>query len=290
MENNLAQQIGIIVIIFHPTEDQLYRIRILSEHYPCVVIDNTPTAKIPKDALGHAHYIPLGRNMGIAKAQNEGYRWFLKDQNIQYFILLDQDSHIDSDYPIRMVSEYISVDMPNLAALGPTVIRYGTHEVYRSAFYKEKILPEGIILKDEIIASGCCVTRAAICQIGLNDESLFIDFVDCEWCFRAKAKGWICAITPNIKMFHQVGNHQKHLGRHIIIISAPFRYYYQYRNLIILNTRSYVPWQFKRNKSIKAALRFLYFPFVIKNGATIWWQMCRGIYAGIKFIFTHSST
>lgn len=289
MKNNLAQQIGIIVTIFHPTEDQLSRIKIIANDYPCVVVDNTPKAKIPKDALGHAHYIQLDRNMGIAKAQNEGYRWFMRDQNIQYFILLDQDSHIESDYPIRMVSEYISIGIPNIAALGPTVIRHGTDEIYRSAFYKEELLPQGIIVKDEIIASGCCITRAAISQIGLNDESLFIDFVDCEWCFRAKAKGWICAITPNIRMTHQVGNHQKHIGRHIIIVSAPFRYYYQYRNLIILNSRSYVPWQFKRNKSIKAALRFLYFPFIIKNGTAIWWQMCRGIYAGIKIIFTHPS-
>ena len=290
MKNSLAQQIGIIVTLFHPTEDQLSKIKTIADDYPCVVVDNTPAVKIPNDTLGHAHYISFGRNMGIAKAQNEGYRWFLKDQNIQYFILLDQDSHIDSDYPIRMVSEQINIGIPNIAALGPTVIRHGTDEVYRSAFYKEKTLPQGIIVKDEIIASGCCITRAAISQIGLNDESLFIDFVDCEWCFRAKAKGWICAITPNIRMSHQVGDHQIHIGRHIIIVSAPFRYYYQYRNLIILNTRSYVPWQFKRNKSIKAALRFLYFPFFIKNGAAIWWQMCRGVYAGFKFIFTHSST
>lgn len=290
MKNSLAQQIGIIVTLFHPTEDQLSKIKTIADHYQCVVVDNTPAAKIPKDTMGHAHYIRLGKNMGIAKAQNEGYKWFLKNQNIQYFILLDQDSNIDSNYPTRMILEYRSIGIPNLAALGPTVIRHGTDEIYRSAFHKEEFLPEGIILKDEIIASGCCITRNAICQIGLNDESLFIDFVDCEWCFRAKSKGWICAITPNIKMSHQVGNSQKHIGRHIIIISAPFRYYYQYRNLIILNTRSYIPWKFKRNQSIKAALRFLYFPFIIKSGTAIWWQMCQGIFAGVKIIFTHTST
>lgn len=40
---------------------------------------------------------------------------------------------------------------------------------------------------------------------GINDDSLFIDYVDHGWCWRAESKGFVNGITPKIKLAHYVG-------------------------------------------------------------------------------------
>lgn len=282
------QNIGLIYITFYPTEEELKKIRHLANIYKTIVVDNTPTKHSYEINSPLCETINLGENLGIAKAQNIGFDALIKYQSIKYIFLFDQDTDIADDYPLNMTKEFYNLSKNhNLAALGPTVIQKEKKEVYHSVIHKYKANNQGLIIKDEIIASGSCISRPALEKIGKNNEMLFIDYVDCDWCFRAKAKGYVCGITNKISIFHKVGVEQKKIFGHTVIVSSPFRYRYQYRNLIILNTKKYVPFYFKFYRTIKAIIQFIYFPFLIKNGYNIWINMCKGIFDGFKFIITH---
>jgi rhamnosyltransferase len=282
--NITHQNIGLVFVVFHPQPDEIEKICKISKKYTGVIVDNTPSSTYDNYTQNsNIKYLRLGKNEGIAKAQNIGIKYLYKDPAIQYIILFDQDSEFDIDLPLRLAQEHNRISQfKNLAALGPLIIQKETKQIYRSVLHQEKNIEKGFQQKDEIIASGCCVPMKVYQEVGLLDENLFIDFVDCEWCFRAESKGYICGITHNIHMNHKVGINQKHIGKHTIIISAPFRYYYQYRNLILLDFKSYVPFRFKIFKTAKALIRLIYFPLLIKNGTVIWKQMIKGIGAGIK--------
>ena len=109
-----------------------------------------------------------------------------------------------------------------------------------------------------------------------------VDYVDFEWCWRAKAKGFVCGITPQVTMQHRVGRNEIKIFNHHVIVSSPMRYRFTYRNYLWLLRRSYVPRQWKIATGVKFVLRFLYLPFVADNGFAIWKNMCRGIREGLK--------
>ena len=284
------QNIGLIYITYYPTKEEIEKINHFANIYKTIIVDNTPAIVSYNINSPISQTIYLGKNLGVAKAQNIGFDTLLKDSSIKYFLLFDQDTDIPDEYPINIANQFCYLsNYYRLAALGPMVIQKEKKEVYHSIIHKYKINDTGLIIKDEIIASGCCISRTALEEIGKNDERLFIDFVDCDWCFRAKEKGYVCGMTNKIEILHKVGIEQKKIFGHTIIISAPFRYRYQYRNLIILNTKSYVPFGFKFYKSLKAIIQFIYFPFLIKNGYNIWKNMCKGIYDGLKYIIVQKN-
>lgn len=278
------ENVSVIIVIFNPSISEINNIKHLASLYYGFIIDNSAKQHFNSYNVGLMCYIKNDKNFGIAKAQNIGMRLATKIKSNKYVILLDQDSNTEEDYPIRIASEFelIKSTIPNIAALGPTVNIKETGETYHSIIHKYKHINTHFILKDEIISSGCCIDIQALTIIGLNDELLFIDFVDCEWCWRAISKGFVCGITPNIKMNHKVGNREIHLGKHLILISEPQRYYYQYRNLLILLTRKYVPLNFKIFRTGKMLLQFAYFPFFIRGGLKCWKYMCKGIIDGLK--------
>lgn len=277
-------EIGIVIVLFNPSAEELARVRRISQQAVGVVVDNSSLRSFPADKVGQMDYVSLGRNCGIATAQNVGMRRLLLREEIRYVLLFDQDSDYPDDYPSRMQSEMerIQAFVPNLAALGPTVVDKLTGVRYGSVVHRAPAAQEGFVPQSEIIASGSLLRREALEDVGLNDERLFIDFVDCEWCWRARQKGFTCGLTTRVSLEHRVGERQLRLGRHVILVSAPFRYYYQYRNLLWLMRRRYVPTRFKLFKGVKALLRFGYFPFVLCDGRTIWRQMARGIRDGLR--------
>lgn len=237
--------IGIVVILYHPSSEDLQQVERLKSQYTVAVVDNTQV------------------NRGIACAQNEGMR-ILKQQGVEFAVLLDQDSRVDLDFPRKMVEELKLVEQacPHLAALGPTL----------SYHAKEEKL---FIPQREIIASGTCMRMSVWDAVGPMEEELFIDFVDFEWCWRAEAKGYVCGRTGRVHMAHRVGQHLIRFGSYCIFVSRPIRYYYQYRNHRLLSRRNYVPMQWKIATGIKHIARFLYLPWLY-GGRALWNYMWRG--------------
>lgn len=251
-----------------------------------VIVDNSPKPTFEDSIVGRMEYVSLGYNSGIAKAQNEGLRRLRWKDDVHYVLFLDQDSRFTSAFPSRMVAEYKRIDMMlhgRLSCLGPVIVDKDDKETYHSVVHKSVQAEHGFLPRQEVISSGSCIATDKLAEVGLFDEKLFIDFVDSEWCFRAAGHGLQCGQTERLTLEHKVGRRKLHFGRHIILISAPRRYYYQYRNIIILSARKYVPASFKFFKGAKMLIRLLYFPF-IHGGLKRWKYMNKGMAAGLSFI------
>lgn len=291
MNDIYLSQTAIIIVLFHPCESDIDNIYMLSKIYKGVVVDNSEKNTFNDSHIGRMLYLPLKENYGIAGAHNQAINLICHDNCVKYIVLLDQDSRLTEDYPLKIVNEFIQIKShnPQLVALGPTIIQKETGEEYRSAIHHDQYSETNFILKKDIIASGCCLNVDGFKTVGEFDTSLFIDFVDTEWCYRAKSKGFVFGITPNILLRHKVGKSEIHIGKHIVSISAPFRYYYQYRNFIILLFRKYVPFSFKVNFGIKFLLRLLYFPIFVQDGWKCCKYMLKGILTGLRTITTKSN-
>ena len=118
--------------------------------------------------------------------------------------------------------------------------------------------------------------------MGYLDESLFIDGVDHEWCWRATSKGYVSGITSNVTLTHFVGQNEFKIFGIQIILSSPFRYYYQTRNWLWLMRRNYVPKRWKINTSIKRIIYPLFFPFITKKWKEIYINIWRGVKDGLS--------
>ena len=276
-------RIGVVIIVFHPNARLLEsKLKKLGNDVAVVVVDNTPNETINIEQA-NITYIPLYENTGIANAQNVGIGNLLK-RGCTHVVFFDQDSDFTEKYVRSIVDEYkrISTVRKNLFLLGPTVINKTNGEEYRSVIHSDKKADQGFIEKREIISSGSCVSVDKLNQVGVMDARLFIDYVDFEHCWRANSKGYVCGITQNVTLPHKVGNNELHFPHgYRVIISAPFRYYYQYRNWLWLCRKGYVPRQWKINTCIKFMSRIIYFPFVVNEWKAIEKNMFKGIHDGL---------
>lgn len=280
----MRKDIAIVIVLYNPSLGQMERVSELSNHYQGVVVDNSGFTNVEGSSIGNMQYILCSENKGIAEAQNIAIHKIIDFREIEYVVFLDQDSNIGVDYPERIANEYVLLrnQYSSLALLGPLAYHEDGGKNYGSSIHKEKLLNKNLIIKDKIISSGSCVAIDIMKDVGLFDSRLFIDFVDSEWCWRAASKGYFCAITENIKMSHRIGIKTISMGIMRDNVSAPFRYFYQYRNYIWLTKRSYVPRKWKINNGIKNVVRIFYYPLFVDKGYKCVYYMLKGFINGIK--------
>lgn len=278
----MREKIAIVVVLYNGKIGESHERLLAEENVTLIVVDNTPGRDLAL-AGDRLVYIPLQRNRGIATAQNEGIRE-ARRLGCDYVIFFDQDSEIPEGYALAIVEEYerIEKNVANLFLLGPTVRNGRTQEVYKSTIHKDVRIAEDFIRRETVISSGSCVALPKIDRVGLNDDTLFIDYVDHEWCWRAALKGFVNGITPRVTLTHYVGEQEYRILGQLVIISSPIRYYYQVRNYLWLLRRNYVPRQWKINHGIKLMIYPLSYPFMVKHWRAIYAEMLRGLREGLK--------
>lgn len=276
----MNNKISVIVVLFKNSLDINKYLSLVFNNINVILVDNTPKRDLNiKDKL---FYIPLLENKGIAYAQNIGINKAIS-LGTEFVIFFDQDSVINKDYIFNIIREYkrIEKDFHNLYLLGPTVLYEKTNEEYKSIFHKYKEEVKGFEIRREIISSGSCTRVEKIQNVGLLDDRLFIDHVDSEWCWRSNNLGYISGITKNVVLKHNIGQRIIKIGKHMIIVSSPQRYYYQCRNYLWLCRRNSTPIQWRINNGIKIFMRLLYFPIFIDEGIQIVKNMYKGLHDGL---------
>lgn len=272
------------MVLYHGTADTL--IETLS-HEPSVVpivVDNTPgrTLDPARWNFPGLQYIPMGRNAGIGAAHNAGTaRARLLACSLAVFF--DQDSTPQPGYVTAITSEYHRLRLlhPALFVLGPTITDGHSGQISQSTIHKDRHGSDGFAPKREVICSGSCTSLERIETVGPEDETLFIDFVDFEWCWRANALGLISGVTDCVNLTHYVGKDIfRFLGQEVII-SAPGRYRYQYRNYINLLRRRHVPRGWKINTGIKLLVWQTLYPFHTRQWPHIAGEALRGLRDGL---------
>lgn len=279
---------ALVIVLYNPTDDDLHHARMMADENEGMIVDNSTLPNFADERVGKMRYCCFEANLGIAEAQNRALRTLMTDVEAAYthFVLLDQDSRPAKDFPRMMAEEYeaaaSTAGVEQIAAIGPTIVNKSTGEAYTSAFHSAPTGTEHFARQREIIASGMCIARWALDEVGLNDASLFIDMVDHEWCWRAASKGYAVGTTPQVELAHAVGRPPIRIGRHTILTAAPVRYYFLCRNYLLLVRRPYVPTQWKVAMGLKRAAGFFIIPFTQRDGFSALRQMFRGVLHGLK--------
>jgi rhamnosyltransferase len=90
--------------------------------------------------------------------------------------------------------------------------------------------------------SGSLVKREVFQRVGYNDDTLFIDFVDTDFCLRLKKYGFKVLKAMAVVLHHELGSKQTRnfFGLKISFRDhTPWRYYYMMRNRLLMYRRYY---------------------------------------------------
>jgi len=216
-----ATDVCAVVVTYHPDSEFPERLaRILPQVGALVIVDNGSNETELKmlrevSAKSSITLVPNAENLGIARALNIGIqRAALKSS---WALLLDQDTLVDGDMVQRLLAVYASFpDKDHLAVIGS-----GFRDLH-GGFHARDIdipgeaaaagnAPAGAWKEVEsVITSGSLVPLKAHAAIGPFREEFFIDYVDSDYCFRARAQGLRVIKTRNPIMSHAIGAASQH--------------------------------------------------------------------------------
>ena len=160
-------------------------------------------------------------------------------------------------------------------------------------FFPGKIEPEKISEQHPIVevdglnSSGTLMSIKAFRSIGEFDSELFIDHVETDWCFRAKAMGFKLFATTGTRLTHYMGDDICYywlLGKKCMPYRSPSRHYYLTRNSILLQKRDYIPATWKASNILKLCFTYMYFGFFCKDKKQQRRCILQGIRDGMKGI------
>lgn len=255
---------GAVIVFYHPDEACIARANRLAETMCSVVIDNTPHQFAVAGLSPLVRYVPNGKNVGVATALNQGVA-VLREVGCSRALLFDQDSEptdtLLRDLPMVLADLQQCGERVALVAPAYEDARLGgvAPFVRFRPFCLERVFASGAqtVDVDFVITSGSCIALDCWTAVGPMDDALFIDFVDLEWCVRAKRAGYRLLGVPRITMRHALGGEPVRIFGRPYPMHSPLRHYYLFRNAIVLFRRSYVPWTWKSTELVKLPVRLL---------------------------------
>ena len=297
--NSQVSSVCAVVITYHPDLESLKTLlaSLASQVMQIVIVDNGSSESLELFAASQKHItnlvvLSLGENFGIGHAQNVGIE-YAQNSCVDYVALFDQDSCPEPDMiqSLCVAASELQAAGTQLAAVAPcykdtkggvlsTFVRVGLFGFKRTSLVQNS----GPVEADFLISSGSLIPISTIFDIGGVDASLFIDHVDTEWCFRAKAKGYKLFGVPNAIMLHSLGDHRIRfwfLRWRTVPYHSPFRYYYMFRNSIILQRRSYMPLNWKVADLGRCLRAFVFFGLFSSSRGACLKMMLRGLRDGI---------
>ncbi|QCB96951.1 glycosyltransferase [Arthrobacter sp. PAMC25564] len=184
--------------------------------------------------------VRLPRNSGIGAALNAGIRRARECADPEYIVTVDQDSHLPAGYVQALLDAAVAA---RAAGIEPGLIspsRIHGNPVKRAGSR------HGIALGKEPIQSGLMLPVTTLEAIGGFWEELFIDLVDTEYYFRALNAG-LPTVLADAEFDHSLGTmvDARVFGRSIaaagrplkVRIAATWRYYYIFRNRLLVSRR-----------------------------------------------------
>lgn len=273
------EEIAVIIVLYNPDIPSLGK-KLKGIKTTVIIVDNSENDSIMDNFGDNIIYIPLHCNTGIANAQNVGISKAV-ELNKSYLVFFDQDTSVKENIIELLFSSYHELKKrdPKVGALGPVVCDNAD-----GAIYDDRLLTcERFIKIDRVISSGMFIELSLLEKVGRMNQFLFIDNVDSEFCWRIGKHGYNCYIDNSIHMSHKIGSRKFKLFGFKFIISAPKRYYYQYRNFFILCRFGYVPNSWKIKNLIRRSLEMLIIP-IYAGQLSVFCNMIYGTLSGIRYL------
>lgn len=263
-----APSVASVTTAYNPGETLARHINaLLQQERPLeeiIIVDNASTDGT--SSLLAAHYpqvtvIQVPENLGTGGALTAGLSYAAGEKKHDLIWMFDQDSvpapaALDR---ILQAAQGLSGDRSAVGIFASLPVDQNlevssTPWFWRNKFVKPpaELFDQPIVYADLIITSGSMIRRDVIEAIGFPRADFFIDFVDYEYCLRARSRGYKIAVITGAKLYHEIGKPQKarfFLGRqHLWSEHRPFREYYYSRNL------AYCVWWLYPNLPAKAFL------------------------------------
>lgn len=210
------------------------------------------------------------KNIGIAAAQNFLLRVAV-EEGFEYAVVSDQDTVYPVGYVSDLNKHFLGRD--DIAAIFPgwVDIRLEGKEKYPGQYIldsKKKLSinndESSVFEISHGISSGMIINIKLLHQIGLMNEDLFIDWVDNEWCWRARAHGFTLLAVPTVKVQHKLGDSIVRVFGKNFVKRGSVRNFYIIRNGIYLILYSSVPVAAK-SYLIKKVIHHTIFSFIVSN-------------------------
>lgn len=310
---NYCPDVAAVLVTYNPDTEQLHvTIRALLGQVKHIFIVDNASANLSDSWFEEyqsdkiissdtqLHFLPQNDNYGIGAAHNIGIKAALVNK-VAYVLLLDQDSTVAPDMVSRLRSAHVlsAAQRQRVAVVGPRY--YSAENASLSGFVRVGMLHfthhdgcnnlgaganDGVLVEaDFLVSSGSLISAEALTVLGFMDASLFIDHVDTEWCFRARAAGWRIYGVCNATMTHTLGENRRvvwFLRRRNVPFHLPFRYYYMLRNSVLLYQRSYMPWKWKLADFVRCLQMLLFFGIMSPNRLDCLRMMWLGIVDGLN--------
>lgn len=244
------RKVGIVVVTYHPNPRQWpTALEALCDQGDLVVVcDNseavTTSAFIEKSCAENekSSFISMQGNKGIAAGQNKGIEWLIQ-RGCDFVLEMDQDAALSPDYVQRMLEVLQTLDPKTVAAIGGASV--DLNAVGSSKSGRPASGSASLRKTSRCLSAGLFFNAQAFRVVGPKDESLFIDYVDWDWCWRAAQAGLDIYLNASVSVTHRLGEARMRCGPCNMGVPKPIRHYYQYRNSIALMRRSYVPLRWK---------------------------------------------
>lgn len=222
----------------------------------------------------------FGKNLGIAKAQSIGMKWAFENE-ADFILQMDQDSIPNDDLVEKLLECYTILEDKGykVGLVGSQDFDKDTNEESIAMINKEENI-EGTkyAIVPDILSSGSLIPKAIYDLIGGMDDDLFIDIVDFEYCWRIREKGFLIVKNKDALLAHKLGDGQKKIfGSISVNIGSPFRHYYQFRNILMMVSRNYVPFKWKVSQLVKLLMKLIFYPLGLKDGRVRFRYMILGI-------------
>ncbi len=236
--------------------------------------------------------VRLRENSGLAGAQNVGIAW-ARASGFSHVLLLDQDSTPGEGMVLTLLQalDQLREEVRPVAAVGPRFhdLREERDAPFvRIGFPGSRKLwcfsPDQKIACDFLISSGSLIPLQVLDVVGPMDAGLFIDNVDLEWSFRARASGYTLHGVCAALMQHRLGDARRDLpfGLGQVVVHGPLRLYYMMRNRLRLYRMPHTPRVWVAQDVPRVLVKLFLFGVLIGPRARNMRFMLRGLWDGLR--------
>jgi rhamnosyltransferase len=228
-----AARVCAICVTYHPDSHLPERLStVLRQVSHLVIVDNgsSPAAVRMLNSIAESDHVTVilcKENLGIARGLNVGVEYAI-NQGYDYALLLDQDTCVNEDLVSVLTRIHqLHADKDRLAVVGAGYADFQQAPTHAS---------DSALACDEVesvIASGSLLWLKSFKDIGPFREEFFIDYVDTEYCARARSKGYLVVQAQRPLMVHLIGSPSRHRFLWMTKFTrnhSADRLYYQARN------------------------------------------------------------
>lgn len=283
-----------VIVTFHPDTKVLKALvnSVSSQVLRVLIVDNGSDAAhfACLEGCSNLECIQLGKNLGIAAAQNHGIER-AKLLGASYVVLFDQDSNPDPSLLPILYSNLRRLEDggQRVACVGP---RYFDVRQNRPAPFirirgcrLERIYCDStheIVPVDHLIASGCMIPLSTIEQVGDMAEELFIDYVDLEWCERALVHGFQAYGVCSVTMAHALGDEPIVFMGQPRPARSPLRHYYMMRNAVWIYRQPWPRLGWKVADALRLLRKYVFYSIFAKPRMVHFRMMSQGLWDGLN--------